>query len=180
MLSRMSKNFMNYGQLSAQGLFDKGGEYLADVLKERNNTLAQHHQADPLHSENQQIPADQFDILLSDPSNNRIKEKFEKQNASTDETTEVVASYFNYYLMKSLTCSEFPVMQPQEKSINNNLSKSIVTKEIAQVLKEMGFHVPIDCTSGNMSVDELKDYCDLYSSIVDNECIMEIVGALLG
>lgn len=46
MLSQMSKNFMNYGQLSAQGLFDKGGEYLADVLKECNSTLAQHHQAD--------------------------------------------------------------------------------------------------------------------------------------
>lgn len=111
---------------------------------------------------------------------NWMQEEFENQNAITNKNTIVVASDFNYYLMKSLTCSEFSVMQPQEQSINNNLSKSIVTKEIAQVLKEMGFHVPIDCTSGNMSVDELKDYCDLYSSIVDNECIMEIVGALLG
>ena len=173
----MSKSWTRsatYTQPSAQGLFDVAGEYLANMLKKQNGDQILHHSTNSLHSRNQPPQIGQSDIPLSNSSINWMQEKFGEQN------TIVIVSDPNYHSMKSPTFSEFPVLKSQGQKINNDLTKSMVTKEIAQVLKEMGFHTPIDCTLGNVSVDELKHYCDLHSSSFDNECIMEIVGALLG
>jgi|GEM_PF-6720407 len=149
------------------------------MLKVQGNNQEQDHLTDSLHSENQQLHADQSDIPLSNSSIDWMKDKFEKQNDITDKFAALTYPDFNSWI-QSKTHQATPEAQPQEQSINNDLSKSIVTPEIAQVLKDMGFHIPIDCASGRMSVDELNGYCNLYSSSFDNECITEILGALIG
>lgn len=80
----MSKNSINSVEctpLSAQGLFDKGGEYLADTSINHGSDQAQHYlTVNSLHSENQSFQAYQPDIQLSDSSIDWIKKKFGKQD----------------------------------------------------------------------------------------------------
>lgn len=178
-MSKSLTRSATYTQPSAQGLFDVGGEYLADMLKQQGNNLGQDLLTNSLHSRNQQPQIGQLDIPLSDSSINWMKDKFKDQNATVGESTTPFIPDFSL-IIQSETHQMISEVQLQRQSVHNDLSKSIVTPEIFQVLKDMGFYIPDSYATSNMSVDELKEYCNLYSSSFDNECITEILGALIG